>query len=138
MKKSFAEILKALPSYSETRKFESSLDERRKFDIEHLDAAEDFLRSIDEESRRKIERVCKKAGKRIDPKFFKKLTDNIWEFRINHQGIQFRLLAFWGQSNARSLVLSTHGFIKKTQKIPKKELRRAEEIRALHFLKNPK
>jgi len=37
------------------------------------------------------------------------------------------------------LVLATHGFIKKTQKIPKREITRAEEIRKEYFeIKNKK
>ena len=50
-----------------------------------------------------------------DPKLFKKLEREIWEFRSKYLGIQIRLLAFWDkEDNKETLVLATHGFIKKT------------------------
>ncbi|TRZ52410.1 hypothetical protein D4S03_03500 [bacterium] len=30
-----------------------------------------------------------------DPKLFKKLHDEIWEFRVKYKTIQIRLLSFW-------------------------------------------
>ncbi|MFD1003127.1 hypothetical protein ACFQ21_27625 [Ohtaekwangia kribbensis] len=31
----------------------------------------------------------------LNIKFFKKLKDDIWEFRTEYRGVQYRLLAFW-------------------------------------------
>jgi len=46
----------------------------------------------------------------------------------------YRLLAFWDKTgNTKTLVLATHGFIKKTQKTPKKELEKAIRIRKQYF-----
>jgi len=60
----------------------------------------------------------------------KKLNKNIWEFRTTYLGIQFRLLAFWDKRNeSQKLVIATHGFKKKTDKIAKKEIDKAEKIR---------
>lgn len=66
---------------------------------------------------------------------FKKLDDtDIWEFRTQYGGIQYRLLAFWDKVNGTdTLVIATHGFIKKTQKTPPKEIAKAEEIRTRYF-----
>jgi hypothetical protein len=69
----------------------------------------------------------------IDKDLFKKLEGtNIWEFRTLYQGIQYRLLAFW-DTEAETLVVATHGFIKKFWKLPKKEINKAEKIRKLYF-----
>lgn len=49
-------------------------------------------------------------------------------------GIQYRLLAFWDKTdNTETLVLATHGINKKTSKVDKKEINRAERIRQDHF-----
>ncbi|MFC5284729.1 hypothetical protein [Pedobacter alpinus] len=32
----------------------------------------------------------------LDPELFKKLNNEIWEFRTLYQGLQYRLLAFFG------------------------------------------
>jgi phage-related protein len=67
----------------------------------------------------------------IDPDLFKKLDDtDIWEFRTFYNRMQYRLLAFWDRNgDGITLVIATHGFIKKTQKTPLKEIAKAEEIR---------
>ncbi|MFZ1524244.1 MAG: type II toxin-antitoxin system RelE/ParE family toxin [Saprospiraceae bacterium] len=40
----------------------------------------------------------------------------MWEFRTLFQGFQYRLLAFWDKtSTTDTLVVSTHGFEKKTK-----------------------
>ncbi|MCF8338884.1 MAG: type II toxin-antitoxin system RelE/ParE family toxin, partial [Bacteroidales bacterium] len=43
--------------------------------------------------------------------------------------MQYRLLAFWDRSDHKdTLVIATHGFIKKSQKTPKSEIDRAIRI----------
>ena len=71
----------------------------------------------------------------IDPELFKKLDDtDIWEFRTFYKKVKYRLLAFWDKDNgADTLVIATHGFIKKTQKTPPQETAKAEEIRKAYF-----
>jgi len=64
----------------------------------------------------------------------KKLTDLIWEFRTLYQKKQYRLLAFWDKDDkTETLVITTHGFVKKKSKIDKKEIKRAEDIRKIYF-----
>ncbi|MBK8622833.1 MAG: type II toxin-antitoxin system RelE/ParE family toxin [Saprospiraceae bacterium] len=47
---------------------------------------------------------------------------------------QHRLLAFWDKSNNKNtLVIATHGFIKKSSKVPKNEIQKAENIRSEYF-----
>ena len=65
---------------------------------------------------------------------FKKLHDEIWEFRTRANGLQIRLLAFWDRRyNANTLVVATHGFVKKSQKTPKTEIERAISIRTKYL-----
>lgn len=69
-----------------------------------------------------------------DPRLFKKLKNDIWEFRTLYGGLQIRLLAFWDKSDGQTtLVLATHGFIKKVDKVPEKEIQRAINIRTKYF-----
>ena len=44
----------------------------------------------------------------------------------------YRLLAFWDNDTGR-LIIATHGFIKKTQKTPEKEIERAIALRKEYF-----
>jgi phage-related protein len=44
----------------------------------------------------------------------------------------YRLLSFWDTVN-ETLVIATHGFVKKTQKTPEKEIAKAEYIRNIYF-----
>ena len=68
-----------------------------------------------------------------DNELFKKLEGTeIWEFRTLYNGIQYRLLAFW-DTEQETLVIATHGFIKKTQKTPAKEIAKAEAMRKEYF-----
>ena len=69
-----------------------------------------------------------------DPELFKKLNENIWEFRTKFLTKHIRLLAFWDKTEkSETLVIATHGFIKKTQKTPKSEIEKAERIREQDF-----
>jgi len=69
-----------------------------------------------------------------DPKLFKKLQNDICEFRSKFAGIQIRLLAFWDETdNKATLVIATHGFIKKVDNVPANEIDRAVRLRDKYF-----
>lgn len=93
-----------------------------------------FLRSLNPKAVKKIASVIDYVtGGDINTEFFKKLGDtDIWEFRIQFMGIAYRLLAFW-DTREQALIITTHGFIKKTQKTPKNEIDKAERIRIQYF-----
>ena len=77
-----------------------------------------------------IHRVQK--GER-NKELFKKLENsNIWEFRALYNKMAYRLFAFWDNDN-ETIVIATHGIIKKTQKTPSKEIAKAERIRTEYF-----
>jgi phage-related protein len=112
----------------------------KKFKIDFLTEAIDFMESLDEKTREKIYYNARKAQLVNDPELFSKLNEFIWEFRTLFNKKHYRLLAFWDKTDKEeTLVLATHGFLKKTQKSPKNEIKKAEEIRKEYFeLKNKK
>lgn len=87
-----------------------------------------FLNNLDYKSREKIYYNVRKSQSINDPELFKKLNDNVWEFRTLYNGTSYRLFAFWDK-NTNSLVVATHGIEKKTQKTPQKEIEKTENIR---------
>lgn len=99
-----------------------------------LDEAFEFIEKQNLKARKKIFQNIRRSEQHSDPKFFKKLTDEIWEFRTLYSGVQYRLLAFWDKKdNKETLVFATHEFIKKTSKVDKKEINKAENIRKNYF-----
>ena len=105
-----------------------------KFRVEFLDDAKEFLDGLDKKARKKIVYNLWKARKTTDNEIFKKLQDEIWEFRTIFNKTYYRLFAFWDKTdNADTVVISTHGLVKKTDKIPKSEIERAEKIREKYF-----
>ena len=105
-----------------------------KFKVEFLPEAVEFMDSLDQKSQQKIYYNIKKAQLTNDPGLFKKLNDNIWEFRTFYNKTHFRIFAFWDKSQGQeTLVLSTHGLIKKTDRTPKTDLEKAERIREQYF-----
>lgn len=106
----------------------------QRFEIELLDEAFKFLEKLDLKPRKKIFQNMNRAKYNTDPKLFKKLEGEIWEFRTLFARIQYRLLAFWDKTdNQQTIVFATHGIIKKTSKVDKKEIDKAERIRQQYF-----
>ena len=100
-----------------------------KFEVVFLTEAREFLLDLDEKSRDKIIFNIDKAKIKNNNELFKKLKGEIWEFRTLFNKTYFRLFAFWDKSEkAEALVLATHGIIKKTGKIPDKEIEKAENV----------
>jgi phage-related protein len=105
-----------------------------KFEVEFLKEVFDFLDQIDEKARDKILFNIDKSKVKTDNKLFKKLNPDIWEFRTLFNKKQYRLFAFWDKSNKKgTVVIATHGIIKKTQEAPKKEIKKATELMDKHF-----
>jgi len=106
----------------------------RHFEILFLDGAFEFLSGLERKHYEKILYNIRKSQVELDPELFKKLSDDIWEFRTMYQGLQYRLLAFWDKtSTTDTLVVSTHGFIKKRSKVPDSEIQKAVNIRAKYL-----
>ena len=107
---------------------------KARFKVIMSSEADAFLDTLRQDIKDKIVyNVDKVANGYMDKDLFKKLDGtDIWEFRTLYKGIQYRLLAFW-DTDAETLVIATHGFVKKTRKTPSKEINKAEAIRKLYF-----
>lgn len=104
------------------------------FEIIFLDEAFAFLKGLDKKHYEKILYNIRKAQTGNDPELFKKLTDDIWELRTLYQGLQYRLLAFWDKTHSENtLVISTHGFVKKRSKISGNDILKAKQLRIKYF-----
>src|SRR6188768_3078294 len=101
---------------------------KTRFNIQMMDEALAFMYKPDEKSRAKVSFVIQKAKGVQDPEIFKKITVNIWEFRIKYFKSQIRLFAFWDPFE-KALVVCTHGRYKKSQKTPQHEIDKAEKLR---------
>ena len=105
-----------------------------KYEVQFLEPAKVFLDKLDNKSREKVIFNIWKSRETNDPQLFKKLTGNIWEFRTVFNNKQFRLFAFWDKfDNKKTLVIATHGMVKKTQKTSKNEIEKAEQLRKKYF-----
>ena len=101
------------------------------FEVAYMEEAENFLNGLTKKVRDKIYfNITKVMGGVKDKDLFKRLdgSDDIWEFRTKYDGMEYRLLAFWDKDTQR-LVIATHGIVKKTWKVPSKEIARAEALR---------
>lgn len=108
--------------------------EQNIFRLVLTDEALNFLRSLPKPARDKINynihRVVK--GERNNELFKKLENSEIWEFRTLFNKTAYRLFAFWDKDE-ETLVIATHGIIKKTQKTPAKEIAKAESIKKEYF-----
>jgi len=105
------------------------------FKVEFLEEAAEFLEIINEKAKEKVIYNIRKAQIINDKSLFKKLSGETWEFRTQFNRTYYRLFAFWDKFDKNdTIVISTHGIIKKTDKTPKKEIEKAERLR-LQYLK---
>ena len=105
-----------------------------KFQVQFLEEAAKFLDNLDEKAREKIYYNIQKARFSNDKELFKKLKGETWEFRTLFNKKHYRLFAFWDKTGKdETVVISTHGIIKKTDKMPSKEIEKTEAIRKIYF-----
>ncbi len=102
--------------------------ENNRFEVEFLKEAFEFIQNLDSKTREKVLENIRISRFQNNPKLLKKVEKDIWEFRTKYMSNQIRLLAFW-DVNRNSFIICSHGFIKKTQKLPIKELKKAKRIR---------
>ena len=107
---------------------------KQKFRVELLGEVDDFLDGLNEKARKKIIYNMRKAQVVNDSELFKKLNNNIWEFRTLHNKTYYRLFAFWDKTDkTETIVVSTHGIEKKTARTPPKEIAKTERIMKQYF-----
>lgn len=91
---------------------------------------EEFLDSLPGKWAKKVTWVLKLIEDLdiVPVKYFKKLTDteDLWECRIQFGSNIMRIFCFFA---CDEVVVLTHGIMKKTTKLPKKEIERAEFFR---------
>jgi len=105
-----------------------------KFQVRFLVEAAQFIDSLDEKTREKVIYNVIRAKSSNDKELFKKLKGEIWEFRTLFNKTHYRLFAFWDKTeNTNTVVISTHGLIKKTDKTPLGDILKAERIRKQYF-----
>lgn len=108
--------------------------ENEVFKVFFMEQAEDFLESLQPAAHKKVLSNIRKVRSGVkDSELFKKLGDTkIWEFRTTFGGLAYRLFAFWDHDE-ETLVIATHGIVKKKQKTPSKEIAKAERLRKEYF-----
>jgi len=107
----------------------------RYFSTIFMEEVDRFFEALDRKAVTKILYRIDRAEQTNDPELFKKIHPEIWEFRTRSAGIHIRLLAFWDKTNEnQTLVVATHGFIKKHRKVPSDEILRALRLRERYFI----
>jgi phage-related protein len=85
----------------------------------------DWLDNLTKKDRRKcLERVerLREEGHELGRPFAAYLRDGIHELRVKSGNVHYRMLYFFHEGRA---VVISHGLVKKTQKVPVKEIERA-------------
>ena len=99
-----------------------------------MEEAREFIKKLDKKAARKVLYNIDLSEQTRDSRLFKKIHDDIWEFRTLYSKTQIRLLAFWDRTEkTETLVIATHGFIKKVDKIPGNEILRAKNLKNIYF-----
>ncbi len=113
---------------------DSQTMEKDRFRLILTQQAVDFIKSLQRDVADKIYYNIYRIKKgEKNSELFKKLENTeIWEFRTLYNKTAYRLFAFW-DNDSETLVVATHGIIKKTQKTPKKEIAKAEAIMKIYF-----
>ena len=104
------------------------------FEVKFLEGAKEFLDSLEDKPRDKIVYNIWKSKSIKDDELLKKLEDDIWEFRTLYNKTYYRIFAFWDKTErTNTLVVATHGIIKKSDKPEKSEILEAKAIKDKYF-----
>lgn len=93
--------------------------------------AREFVDSLDDKAAARIDAFIERLriyGNRMQGKFVKKLTDDIFELRVKQFDRIFRVLFFYQPG---MLIVITSGFQKKTDQTLPTEITRAEQLRKI-------
>ena len=93
--------------------------------------AREFVDSLDDKAAARIDAFIERLrvfGNRMQGKFVKKLSDDIFELKVKQFDRIFRVLFFYQPG---MLVVITSGFQKKTEQTPPGEIAKAEKLRKL-------
>jgi phage-related protein len=93
--------------------------------------ARDFIDSLDDKTAARIDAFVERLrtyGNRMQGKFVKKVTDDIFELQVKQFDRIFRVFFFYQPG---MLIVITSGFQKKTDQTPPGEIARAEQLKRL-------
>jgi phage-related protein len=93
--------------------------------------AREFVDSLDDKAAARIDAFIERLrvyGNRMQGKFVKKLSDDIFELRVKQFDRIFRVFFFYQPG---MLIVITSGFQKKTEQTPPGEIAKAEKFRRL-------
>jgi len=96
----------------------------------------EFIKNLQNDAQQKLLIAIKKTQNGNKGDWFKKLkgTDDIWEFRVLSNRNHYRLLAFWDKRDLiQTLIICVEGFLKKTDKTPKRLIDSAESKKKEYF-----
>lgn len=103
-----------------------------KLDVILYDRAKEYVRAMPTKARAKVYwvlEILQEHGLGIGRPYVAPLSDGLWELRVKHQGLNCRLLFFVDKGKA----VFTHGFTKKTDKVPNSEIEMARRIREQYY-----
>lgn len=109
---------------------------KKNLDVVLLKEAEEYFNSLPQKIKNKFAVAFFKTKNRYRGDWFEKLkgTNGIFEFRCRDQNKFYRIFAFWDKDGLEeTLIIGTHGFDKKSNKTPSKEIKRAEVIKENYF-----
>ena len=93
--------------------------------------AREFVDSLDDKAAARVDAFIERLriyGNRMEGKFVKKLTNDIFELRVKQFDRIFRIFFFFQPG---MLIVIASGFQKKTERTPPAEITRAEQLRKL-------
>lgn len=92
----------------------------------------EFFEGLSDSVREKLDYVFQMiiSFERVPSKFFKHIDDGIYEIRVRSEGNIYRVFCFQEKGK---LVILLHGFQKKTQKLPRREILKAKQLRQMYY-----
>jgi phage-related protein len=109
---------------------------RSKITVKFMPQALEFIETLGGKTRTKVYYDIDKTENGFKGDWFKKMsgTDGLFEFRTLYNEQYIRLFAFWDRTGKEeTLIVCTHGIIKKTDKTPQKEIDLAERLKKEYF-----
>jgi len=113
----------------------------KEIEIVFLEEAEHYFGVLPEKVKDKFTYNFTKTILGYKGEWFEKLksTSGLFEFRVRDEVKFYRIFAFWdGTGTEKTLIVATHGFDKKSNKTPPKEIAKAEQIKKNYFYSKPK
>ncbi len=100
-----------------------------------LKEAEEYILNQNERIQKRFFLAFDKTQSGYTGSWFEKLkgSEGIYEFRQRDHQKFYRVFAFWDSEENETLIIATHGFDKKSNKTPPKEIKKAEKIRKRYF-----